>query len=161
MRFITRGRVRKGLGLPIAILFTVAGLAFTASPGQAQGYPYDKYTDRWASPDDAGGIDTRAWLDRFGNGDTDYEVVFYANGEWLRIHVDDDMQSRGKVTAVIYDRSGRHVDTDTFTTDIGEWEWINLDIPGYTNNLPEGYDVYTKICVGLSDTCTPYVKGNA
>ncbi|MUL42628.1 hypothetical protein FZ103_15855 [Streptomonospora sp. PA3] len=152
--------IRRAVLVPAAALLAAAGLLVTGSPAQAATYYSSVKT--YESSRDSGGIDTSAILDKAGfRGRTDYGVWFYAYGETVSMDVESDMYSRGKVTVVIYDRNGQWVDTQKYTVGIGARREINLDIPGYTNDLPEGYGVYTKICVGLSDTCTPYVRGNA
>ncbi|MEQ4305241.1 hypothetical protein ABNF97_28325 [Plantactinospora sp. B6F1] len=160
MRFSTGRGIRKRFLVPITALCAVVGLLLAGGPAQAA--TYNKYTRTQASNQDAGGIDTWAWLNKVGAGsEIDYQVHFQAYGEKLWVYVRVGMASKGKVTVVVYDTTGKHVDTDTFTVDIGENRELNLGTPDGSGNIAEGYTVYSRICVGNSTTCTPYAKGRA
>lgn len=153
-------RTNKGWLLPVAALFGVIMLVFTSGPAQAA--TYTSGSKVWNAEDDAGGINAWAWLDKAGvGGSQDYKATFYANDELLAVQVDDEMVSNAKITVAVYDKNGQHVDTDTFTVAPGTMDWLELGSPDGTGDIPEWYKVYVKICVGSSDTCTPYIRGRA
>lgn len=159
MRTITTRRLRTRFLAPIAILFTVVGLVLTSGPAQAANYV--SHTERWASHNDNGGIDTISYLDKVSEGySEDYWINFHSYGEELYYDVDYRMNSRGVIDVRVYD-DGELKDVDRFVIDIGSIGSLNLGTPDHSGNIPDGYEVRTRICVGTSTTCTPWVTGRA
>ncbi|WP_147915406.1 hypothetical protein [Ruania zhangjianzhongii] len=88
-----------------------------------------------------------------------YQVSFWPRGETLHVmdRRSDGQPARAEVR--VENRSGVTVDRDTFYTTYDST--FNLGTPDGSGNIPEGYRVYIRVCIGDSDRCSVWTQGIA
>lgn len=88
-----------------------------------------------------------------------YQVSFWPRGETLNVmdRRSDGQSARAEVR--VENRSGVTVDRDTFYSTYDST--FNLGTPDGSGNIPEGYRVYIRVCIGDSDRCSVWTQGIA
>ena len=88
-----------------------------------------------------------------------YQVSFWPRGETLNVmdRRSDGQPARAEVR--VENRNGVTVDRDTFYTTYDST--FNLGTPDGSGNIPEGYRVYIRVCIGNSDQCSVWTQGVA
>lgn len=112
-----------------------------------------------SASNDAGGWWAQSILYDANNPADLYQVSFWPRGETLNVmdRRSDGQQARAEVT--VENRSGVTVDRDTFYSSYDST--FNLGTPDGSGDIPEGYRVYIRVCIGNSDLCSPWTQGVA
>lgn len=155
-------RLRRGLWSLLTVLAAVVGLVAVSGPANAVTW-YD-FEETWVGSSDPDGRWAHAWLTTNSNGDgASYEIMFNPYGEMLYLvdSMSDGHAARGEL--LVYDRSGDLVDRDTFYRDTGDdpLDTLDLGTPDGSGNIPDGYNVWMRVCINETSTCTSYVRGTA
>ena len=112
-----------------------------------------------SASNDAGGWWAQSIVYDANNPTDRYQVSFWPRGETLNVmdRRSDGQPARAEVT--VENRSGVTVDRDTFYSSYDST--FNLGTPDGSGNIPEGYRVYIRVCIGDSDRCSPWSQGVA
>ncbi|MFC4337001.1 hypothetical protein [Salininema proteolyticum] len=138
-------------------------LALTVSAGTAQAVAvegcslrFDYWSGTKTTPYDSGGAD--AWINGRCNGEVYYKVNFNAYGEELRLEDRHTDGRRARTIVEVYNGDNLK-DTDVFAN--AGTETYNLGTPDGSGNIPEGYRVEMRLCVGDIGCSSDFAWGRA
>lgn len=143
-----------------------AGEPATATEGHAPANPGNYCGPYWCheqlrSPGagDPGSFWAQSLIWEKNNRSRGYTVSFWPQDETLNVmdRRSDGHQARAQVR--VSSPGGTLVDTDTYYS--SHDSTFNLGSPDWTSDIPEGYNVLVRVCVGETEQCGPWSRGIA